>query len=252
MRQEESRSSHFDKELIPGTSITENEVKDAVYDNERGAARLFTIMFRDKYLFDSECGDWYIFSEDAGYELDKSKQRVADLYKIAGLYNLVTTKIGSKDFYKLVKTQCDKINSSKGAEAILKMATAGEGSLSSNGLQWDTVPYLFPFKNGILDLRSGEFRKYRRTDYFKFKADVDYDPEATCPRFEAALLDAMNGDTKMAKFVQTFCGYTTTRTGADDKIFLLWGRGGNFKGVLLETVQAVTGMLTTCLKYLSY
>ncbi len=237
------KKSLRDEELVPG--ITVGMVEDAVYDNERGAARLFTIMFRPKYLFDSECGDWNIFSEDTGHVLDVGKQRIADLYQVAGLYNLAAAKIDSKDFYKLVKTQCDKINSSKGAEAILKMATAGEGSLSSNGLQWDTVPYLFPFKNGILDVRSGEFRKYRRTDYFKFKADVDYDPEAKCPRFEAALLDAMNGDERMANFVQSAFGYMATRIGSDDKIFLLWGRGGNFKGVLLETIQAATGMLST-------
>ena len=232
--------------------ITDRDIRSAAYDGDRGCADLFIKVAKDKLLFDSEEGVWYVFSPDFGYAPDVNRQCYVELRIVAGIFEDFLARLEKKSddeeedpVIGCAEKQIAKINSCKGTKAILEMAASGKNSLAYSGIGWDTAKYVFPFRNCLLDLRTGIPRQYRPTDYIKFKAAVDYDPNADCPIFKAALLDAMNDDQEMCDYLQAAFGYMCCRTTSEEIIMVFYGTGGNFKGVFLESLQAMAGDLMT-------
>jgi P4 family phage/plasmid primase-like protien len=69
----------------------------------------------------------------------------------------------------------------------------------------------------------------------------DYDPNATCPRWEAFLDTMFAGDRERIEFVREWFGYAVTGDVSQQKFLIVVGQGGNGKKVLLETLEALVG-----------
>ena len=57
----------------------------------------------------------------------------------------------------------------------------------------DANPYLLNVANGTVDFRTGELQPHRREDLITKLAPVEYDPNATCPRFLEFLDEIFDG-----------------------------------------------------------
>ena len=64
--------------------------------------------------------------------------------------------------------------------------------LRSSLVTFEPNPYLLAVKNGVIDLRTGEFREFREEDLLLEKIDVVYDPSARCPVFCGFMESATN------------------------------------------------------------
>ncbi|MGD0954715.1 MAG: hypothetical protein ABR985_20410, partial [Methanotrichaceae archaeon] len=58
-----------------------------------------------------------------------------------------------------------------------------EHKLEFQRVKMDGNPYLLGVQNGVLDLRTEEFRDYEPDDYISMRIPVKYDPNARCPVF---------------------------------------------------------------------
>ncbi len=105
----------------------------------------------------------------------------------------------------------------------------------------DRDPDLLTVANGTLDLRTGELRHHDRDDWITRLAPVAYDPEATCPRWEAFLHRAMGGNEGLITFLQRAVGYSLTGHSSEQVLLLLYGVGANGKSTFLETLRAMLG-----------
>jgi putative DNA primase/helicase len=75
---------------------------------------------------------------------------------------------------------------------------------------FDRHPLLLNLKNGTMDLASGRFRDHRREDFLTKQIEVDYDPEANCPRFEKLLGETFSNSSALAGYAQRLAGYFLT------------------------------------------
>lgn len=104
-------------------------------------------------------------------------------------------------------------------------------------VQFNPYPYLYPVKNGVLDLAKGEFRDYREEDYLTFQVPLEFTPDADFRPFLWHLCSTLPdmGDvfTAIDLVVSTLIRYPF------EVFALLMGPGGNGKSVYERVIQAL-------------
>jgi P4 family phage/plasmid primase-like protien len=104
----------------------------------------------------------------------------------------------------------------------------------------DADPLLVGVLNGVVDLRTGEFREGRREDFITMRCDVNYDPSAECPNW-LAFQDKISGmhpgliDYKQKVFGLLLSGEVP------EILWICHGIGSNGKTTELETVSDILG-----------
>ncbi len=119
---------------------------------------------------------------------------------------------------------------------------------------FDRDPWLLNLNNGTLNLKTMELRDHDPDDLITQLAPVDYDPAATCPRWDSFVRETMEpGDTECpgdkdtvltekAAFLQTYLGYCLSGDTSAEAFLILYGATSrNGKSVCVETVQSILG-----------
>jgi putative DNA primase/helicase len=106
---------------------------------------------------------------------------------------------------------------------------------------FDSDPMLLGVANGVVDLRTGEFRNARREDYIIKQTGTAYDESAKCPLWEKSLFQIFDGDIELVSFMQRAIGYSLTGCISEQCLFFLFGTGSNGKSTLAECLQDLFG-----------
>ena len=104
----------------------------------------------------------------------------------------------------------------------------------------DKHPWLLNCENGTLDLRTGKLCTHQRNDLITKLVSVQYDPTATCPRWDQ-FLEKVLPDKQVRAFLQRAVGYSLTADTRERAIFVLYGGGRNGKSTLQEIIAEVLG-----------
>lgn len=110
--------------------------------------------------------------------------------------------------------------------------------------EFDARPDLLSFRNGTVDLRTGLLRPHAKRDMLTYCLDVDYKPEAECPRWENFLKEIFPEDPDLVPYIQRLSGYGITGYTDEQCFAVLWGKGANGKSVLTDTLSAVFRMVS--------
>jgi P4 family phage/plasmid primase-like protien len=103
----------------------------------------------------------------------------------------------------------------------------------------DSDPWLLNTPNGTVNLETGDLREHRRGDLITRCTNARYEPEATCPRFEAFLHEVLHED--VVPYALRYLGYSLTGS-VREQVFQVWlGGGSNGKSVLVDTVRYILG-----------
>lgn len=105
--------------------------------------------------------------------------------------------------------------------------------------QWDADDHLLNTKSGVIDLRTGEQHPHDPSLFMSKSCTVA--PLGNAPRWKAFLGEVTGGDKEYESFLQRVAGYAASGHTHQQAMFFLYGRGGNGKGVFLNTIQAVMG-----------
>ena len=90
-----------------------------------------------------------------------------------------------------------------------------------------------------------EFVPHEREDMITKMADVDYDPDATCPFFDE-FLAKLQPDRRMQVFLQIFHAYALLIGGNDEqKVVYHYGTGANGKSAFIEVLGRMAGTYRT-------
>lgn len=118
----------------------------------------------------------------------------------------------------------------------------GRDTLWCESDDFDLDPYLFNVSNGVIDLRTGELKPHEREFMCtKISKHLKYDPDAQCPEF-LRFLRLVQPKDEHRKYLQRLMGYTLIGEVGKDQIFALHiGKGGNGKGVFLDSCKYVMG-----------
>lgn len=127
------------------------------------------------------------------------------------------------------------------ATAVLARAS-GYSEVHVERDELDAHPRLWAAGNGVIDLMSGEFTGHDPDLLLTSGSDVIYDPEATCPRFDAFLAEILP-DADVRDYVLRLFGvamFGEVRAGAH--VFAVFvGEGRNGKGALIRIMQRLFG-----------
>lgn len=98
------------------------------------------------------------------------------------------------------------------------------------------------FKNGVLNIATGELLPHDQEKYFLYCLPYNYDPSATCPTFDSFLEDITLNRKDLADILLEYLGYIISGTNYKyQKALILSGSGKNGKSTFINLVRALTG-----------
>ncbi|MGI8517257.1 MAG: DNA primase family protein [Acidimicrobiia bacterium] len=104
----------------------------------------------------------------------------------------------------------------------------------------DTNAWLLGVLNGVVDLRTGQFRAPDPADLMTVQCPVAWDDNAECPRWMAALKEWFPNDETRA-YVHRLVGQALVGLQRDHLFVIHHGIGGNGKGTFVRALQKVLG-----------
>ena len=130
----------------------------------------------------------------------------------------------------------------RGLTSMIASAQNEPGVFMEMG-SFDSHKDIFNVRNGMIDLQTGELLPHDMGLFITKMCEVDYNTDATCPRWEQ-FLDEICLDNEAKGYLQRFFGYALTGHNRAEKMLVLNGLGGNGKGVMLDTIAKVMGDYT--------
>ena len=239
-----------------------SKIKNAFEKTDVGNAERFSEKFMNRLMFVPEQGKWYQFCSHC-WEVDMSRQvvlaavsitkdmfteakdlRVQAAKETDNSQSSVMTKIAeSLDRHARATQQKGRI------EAMIRLA---EPMLAKSASYLDSDDMLLGVKNGVIDLRKGEFRPGKQEDLITLRAGVNWvSANAPCPRW-LNFLESVQPDPEVRLWIQKLAGYLLT--GRDDEqIFLIFlGNGANGKSVFVEVLKEVIGQYAKTTQFASF
>ena len=242
----------------PEAATQKADVLGALRRNEDGDAELFIQLHRERFLYDHAAGSWHVWAGHY-WKPDTREEALAGVVKVADVYlaemkrqawaRIKAEKAGqtkAADTAKVLEDAFGRrvrdLQTIRRKQAVLHLARAGADSLGITGDEWDANPWALPVLNGIIDLRTGEHRPGKPSDYFKSYAPTPWEGmETEAPTWEAFLQSTFANDIELISFLSRLMGYATTGQTTEAILPILHGAGGNGKTVFLQTIADTLG-----------
>lgn len=112
-------------------------------------------------------------------------------------------------------------------------------------LDFDRCPTDLWCANGVVDLRTGQLRSYRRSDLITKRTKTVYDPMADCSWWRRLIHEAVGEDSEMERYLQLAAGYTATGLISQQCFFTLSGPPASGKSTFIDGIQSALGDLAT-------
>jgi len=211
--------------------------------SDLGNARMFADIFREALRYNMDTEKWLGWCGHTWRELHANEvidyaALMLDLQRHQIDQETASTKEGLS-FIALMRTFNSKSQSHERIRAMLKLAAAQPHFRTTNA-HWNQNDYLLATPNGVIDLRTGEFGPGKLKDFVSKSIPVEWDENATAPRFEKFLSEVLP-DANDAAFIRRALGYSITGDTSEQIMFFALGEGSNGKSKLLEIVAKILG-----------
>jgi putative DNA primase/helicase len=135
--------------------------------------------------------------------------------------------------------------SAKTVASVEKLAKAYR-VLAATTEQWDAVPRKFNTTTMTIDLSTGEDLDPDRNDYITQMAGCAAAASGTeHPGWTKFLSKITAGDDELVRFLQRYVGYCLTGEVIEHVFVFAYGKGGNGKGVFINTISKIFGGYAT-------
>lgn len=259
----DAEQAGFQPAQSPATTdqpISDSALWKTVNSGEDGDSWLFCQLHRDKLVFDHAAGTWYewqghYWAEDHVAENMAAVDAVIDAYGEAARREawrrLKALKDNDADEAKEAERREDTYLRRVGElqrlhrkRNVLTLAAAGRRSLGITGDEWDQNPWLMACPNGTVDLQTGKLRPGRQEDFLRMVCPTPWrDLDTKAPAWAQFLSEIMDGDQELVTYLQRLLGYSITALTTEHIFPVLWGKGRNGKGTLLQSLADVLGPL---------
>jgi len=113
--------------------------------------------------------------------------------------------------------------------------------IADSGANFDSDPWLFAVKNGVIDLRTGKIRAGRQEDHITMHSNIEYDTEAKCPRWLQFTEEVFSENTVLIDWLWRASGYSMTGITSEQIFLDGYGTGANGKGLFQGALRVVFG-----------
>jgi putative DNA primase/helicase len=218
---------------------------------DAGNAELFAKLYGEDVRFDHARGKWLYWNGTIWVDdIDGQVWRLAKKAARVRLKHVAAVDFGSEELTGEYRWARSSEHTSKIKAALEQVRVTKP--ISDSGLDWNSDPYLFAVKNGVIELRTGRLRPGLPADRITLQSPVDYDPSAKCPRWERFLDEVFVSDKGLISFMQRAIGYCLTGDTSEQCLFLNHGTGANGKSTLFNTVANILGAYGMTLPFSSF
>ncbi len=203
---------------------------------ESGVAEKFVQYWQENLVY-LESGQWYMHEGGTWKLINRPEVLFRPVRQIVYDVNLERIKGQDDGDTKNVNKFWGSSGTYRFAEAVVKFSTPALTVLVND---FATPDDTLPFKNGLFDLVTREFRPFRPGDHVVSTLNCDYDPRAVCPKWEQTLQYITGGDPQILRYHQQVFGYLcSTRTMRG--VFFLVGAKSTGKTTLITTLAQILG-----------
>lgn len=245
--------SHIPEELKP------TFVRRCCEHTEKGDGILHSAIWRGKLVYVPELRQWFTWQGQRWIKVNQhfvesSVDAVAAKYRETSEYYKKLSReakdSGDKDEGNRLEAVAGRLfarakylDTSKGVSACMRFTLANDNPLIIAPDIWDGDPMLLGVQNGVVDLRSGELRNGRPSDYMLKACTVEWsDIDAPCPLWERFLDDVLGTTPDVIDYVHRVLGYAITGLSCEPLFLMLYGeRGRNGKTIIMETLKEILG-----------
>jgi putative DNA primase/helicase len=161
------------------------------------------------------------------------------LQMIRGIYSELLKTADYRDRYEIEKHAVQS-ESARRRKAFIEVASwIPDLNVKTDAL--DPNPWLLNVENGTIDLKTGALLKHRQEDMITKIARVACDKTADCPVWKRFLMEIMNYNAELIRFIQTAAGWAVTGDTSEQSMFILFGTGANGKSTFLNTIMNLLG-----------
>ena len=217
----------------------ESSMPTGIATSDTGNAQRFVEQHGDDVRFVPEQGKWLVWkgghwgADAANLVIQHAKQTAKSLFENAAETTSDTSRMA------LAKHAVQSLNRSRLA-AMIALASS-EPEVVTRMRDLDRNDFMLGVENGIVDLRSGEFRPARREDLLTQRCGTQFNASATCPTFERFLSRVTGGNIELQAYLQRLVGYALTGDTREHCFAFLYGHGANGKSTFLDTLTRLIG-----------
>ncbi|MBX3084606.1 MAG: bifunctional DNA primase/polymerase [Anaerolineae bacterium] len=232
----------------PPPAATKPAEQPATNDEERlnftdlGNAKRLVKRYGDRVRFVYAWGKWLVWDgtrwavDDTGSIMRAAKDTVMAMYREA---SEILSDRSRQSFVEWTR----KSESAGKLSAMIDLAKT-EKRISIRPESLDANNWLLNCRNGVIDLRTFEFREHDPQLLITKRVNVDYDKRAKCPTWVKFIRRVMNNDDEMVDFIQRALGYTLTGDVGEQCLFFMIGTGRNGKSTFIETLISLMSEYT--------
>ncbi len=219
--------------LVPPAPLDEDGFSDL------GNARRFVAQHGEHLLHVRPWRAWLVWDDrrwtpdDTGEAERRAKGIVDELYQLAAAERDAAQR-------KRLALHAARSSDARRIRSLLELACT-EAAVVARPDAFDADLWALNTLSGTLDLRTGELRPHRRSDYLTRLAPVPYDATAPAPRWHQFLAEVTDGDAALQTYLQRAAGYTLTGHTSEQCLFFVHGQGANGKTVFCETLHYLLG-----------
>src|ERR1700687_828733 len=209
---------------------------------DAGNAELFAARYGDRVCYDHRQGRWLIWDTSGRRWAQDTEEKICVLAIAAARSRFRSAlNIAGEDERKREANWAIKSEYRYRLEASIEIAKA-LSPISDSGTNWDCDPWLLGVANGIVDLRTGKVRTEQTVDRITKHSPVQFNPDATCPRFEEFLSEIFREDKQLIGYIQRAVGYSLTGSISEQCLFCCHGSGANGKSTLFGVLHYIFGL----------
>jgi putative DNA primase/helicase len=225
----------------PGNPIATDAPIDLRFHTEADAAQVLVEQFGADIRYCGKAGGWHLW-DGKRWKRDEDDAGILRLAESCTLKIAdAASTIADLDERKRLLAFAITLRKRRTLENLVALSRRNQMVAIGDPETFDADGWLLNIANGTVDLRTGELLSHDRRNLLTNIVDIDYDPEATCPRWERFLDEIFAGSTETIDFVQRAIGYSLTGSNREHAIFVLWGAGANGKSTLLSILADVLG-----------
>jgi putative DNA primase/helicase len=227
-------------------------------DLDKGDSELLAFLYPHELRYDHRRSGWFLWN-GTHWELDRGGAKLRGILstQVRSQYQRALVPLSAELGVLQAKEKRDDADNERmeklerwcGAlgKRIKTLATAGgcrnvatfaQSYLSFDGA-WNTEHAYLPCRNGYVDLRTGERHPPDPAMAFNRIIDIEYNPNATAPKWDA-FLQKMQPDPEMREYLQTYAGYAATGIAEEVCAFFI-GNGANGKTTFCNVLFGVLG-----------
>ena len=207
--------------------------------DEIGIGNAFADYYKPIARFNADRNIWYVY-DGSVWQPDENSLAVAELAKnLADALYTFALQIKDEDTRNRYIKRVQKLQLRKNRKTMVEDAKSVYPIPMS---AFDANRFLFNLENGTLDLNTLSFREHNPKDFITKISHIEYDPEATCPRWIRFVDEVMEGRNAVARYLQKAIGYSLSGDTSLECLFIMFGpTTRNGKTTTIETILRLMG-----------